>query len=35
MNEEERHVLVEAVKWVDEVITGEGEGQEGRRGHHG
>ena len=22
MNEEERHVLVEAVKWVDEVITG-------------
>ena len=23
MNEEERHILVEAVKWVDEVITGE------------
>ncbi|KAG1660779.1 hypothetical protein FOA52_011320 [Chlamydomonas sp. UWO 241] len=22
MNEEERHILVEAVKWVDEVITG-------------
>lgn len=22
MNEEERHTLVEAVKWVDEILTG-------------
>ena len=22
MNEEERHIMVESVKWVDEIITG-------------